>query len=87
MTDSEQILKYKSETGKKKSRWGQDFSHTSRPTLGSTQSPVQWVPGLTWGLRRPGRGADHPLPSSAEVENEYSYTSTTPLGRGCPVIG
>jgi hypothetical protein len=25
------------------SRWGQDFSHTSRPT----QPPVQWVPGLS----------------------------------------
>jgi hypothetical protein len=22
------------------------------------------------GVKRPGRGADHPLPSSAEVENE-----------------
>jgi hypothetical protein len=28
------------------SRWGRDFSHTSRPALGSTQPPVQWVPGL-----------------------------------------
>jgi hypothetical protein len=31
-------------------------------------------------LKRPGRGADHPPPSSAEVENEESYTSTLPLG-------
>jgi hypothetical protein len=30
------------------SRWGRDFSHTSRPALGSTQPPVQWV----WGLPR-----------------------------------
>jgi hypothetical protein len=32
------------------------------------------------GVKRPGRGADHPLPSSAQVANEYSYTSTPPLG-------
>jgi hypothetical protein len=31
------------------SRWGRDFSHTSRPSLGSTQPPVQWVPGLSRG--------------------------------------
>jgi hypothetical protein len=25
---------------------GRDFSHTTRPVLGLTQPPVQWVPGL-----------------------------------------
>jgi hypothetical protein len=39
------------------------------------------------GVKRPGRGADHPLPSSAEVENEWSYTSTPPLGPWWSVIG
>jgi hypothetical protein len=42
------------------SRWGRDFSHTSRPALGPTQPPVQWIPGLSRGVKRPGRGADHP---------------------------
>ena len=31
------------------SRWGRNFPHLSRPALGSTQPPVQWVPGLSRG--------------------------------------
>jgi hypothetical protein len=52
---------------KKNPGGGQDFPHLSRPTLEPTQPPVQWVPGLSRGSKRPGRDADPSSPSSAEV--------------------
>ena len=48
------------------SRWG-EISRPSRPALGHTQPPVQWVPGLSWGKVLLGRAADHSPPSSAAV--------------------
>ena len=39
------------------------------------------------GKVRPGRAADHSPPSSAAVMEEYSYTSTHPLGHTRPVTG
>jgi hypothetical protein len=45
------------------------FSTSSRPALGSTQPPIQWVSGpLSPGAKRQGREADHSPPSSAEVK-------------------
>jgi hypothetical protein len=31
------------------SRWGRDFLHPSRPALGHTLPPIQWVPGISLG--------------------------------------
>jgi hypothetical protein len=31
------------------SRWGRDFQHPSRPDMGPTQPPIQWVPGHSRG--------------------------------------
>ena len=31
------------------SRWGRDFLYPSRPPLGPTQPPIQWLSGLFGG--------------------------------------
>jgi hypothetical protein len=46
----------------------------------SRQPPIQWVPeGLSLGVKRPGREANHSPPSSAEVKNARSYNSIPPI--------
>jgi hypothetical protein len=52
----------------------------SRPALGPTQPPIQWLPGaLSLGVKRPGREADHSFPPSVETKNAWSYSSTPPV--------
>jgi hypothetical protein len=56
------------------------LASVSRPALGPTQPPVQWVPGfLSPGVKVwPGRDADHSPPPSAEVENEKELYLLSP---------
>jgi hypothetical protein len=54
------------------------FTTTFRPSLGPTQPPIQWIPGVLslvvkWLVECEG---DHSPPSSAQVKNMWSYTST-----------
>jgi hypothetical protein len=43
------------------------LSSVSRPALGPTQPPIQWVPGpLSLGVKWPGREADNSPSSFAE---------------------
>jgi len=44
----------------------------SRPAMGPTQPPIQWITGV----KRPRREANHSPHSSAEVKNAWGYTST-----------
>jgi hypothetical protein len=48
------------------------FNTACRPTVGPTQPPIQWVPGV----KLPGRESDHSPPTSAEVKKPCNYTST-----------
>jgi hypothetical protein len=60
---------------------GQDFLHLSRLTLGPAQPPIQWVPGHSGGVKRPGRCVNHLPPSSAEVKERielYLYSASVP---------
>jgi hypothetical protein len=63
------------------SRWLRNFPHPFKPALGPTQPPIQWVPGLSRGVKRPGRGSDHPSQPSAEVKERvelYIYSVSGP---------
>jgi len=56
------------------------YATSSRPTLELTQPLIQWVPGaLSLGVKRPVSEADRSPPSSSEVKNAWSYTSTPPI--------
>ena len=66
---------------------GDEIFRPSRPALGPAQPPAKWVSGLSRGKVRSERAADHSPPSSAAVMEEWSYTSTHPLGHTGPVTG
>jgi hypothetical protein len=59
-----------------------NFSFHNRVQNGSGARPASypWVLGaICLAVKRPGREADHSLPLSAEVNNAWSYTSTSPI--------
>jgi hypothetical protein len=52
---------------------------SSRPALGSTQPPIQWVSGaISVGVKRQVREADYSPPTSVEVKKMWIYISTPP---------
>jgi hypothetical protein len=56
------------------------FFSTSRPPLESTQFPLQGVLGaFSPGAKRPGREADHSLPSSADINKEVDLYIHFPI--------
>ena len=61
--------------------------HPPTPALGAIQPPVQWVPGLSRGEKRPERGVDHPHPYSVEVKEIEELYIYSPFVVSWPVIG
>ena len=47
---------------------------------GPNQPPIQWIPGLCWGVKRPGDSVDHPPHLAPRLKKGYSYNSAPPLG-------
>jgi hypothetical protein len=51
----------------------------NRPALGPSQIPVRWVSGsLSVGVKRSEREADHWLPYTADIKNEWSCNTGKP---------
>jgi hypothetical protein len=66
------------------SRWERDFPHSSRPALGATQAPLQWV---FPGGKSAAADVDQPPPSSAEVNKRVELYLYSPSGPSWPVLG
>jgi len=70
-----------------KSQWGTRFfapvqtgpgAHPASYTMGNWSFP---------GVKRPGRGVEHPLPSSAEVKERAELYLYSPFGPSWSVLG
>ena len=58
-----------------------------KSTLAPTQCRIQWVPASFPGFKWPGRGVNHPPPSSAEVNERVDMCLCSPSGSLWPVLG
>jgi len=68
-------------------RWGRDIPPVQTDPGAHPASCKMGTESFPGGKVRPERAADHSLLSSAAVVEEYSYTSTQPLGHTGPVTG
>jgi hypothetical protein len=64
---------------------GRDFQHQTGP--GAYPASCTMGTGSFPGVKRPGRGVDHPPPSSAEVKERVELYLYSPSGPSWPVLG
>ena len=65
---------------------GQDFPHPSRPVLGPTQRPIQWILCLSWSIA--AWTWRWPLTiSSTDVKESVELYLYSPSGPSWPVLG
>ena len=70
------------------SRWGGGrFSASVQTGPGAHPVSCTMSTGSFPGVKRPGRGVDHPLPSRAEVEGRVELYICSPSGPSWPVLG
>jgi hypothetical protein len=75
------------ENTKKNTLWGRVFPHPSRPSVGPTQTLYSGYRGSFLWIKRPGRGANYPPPSSADVKERVDLYLYFPSGSSWPVRG
>jgi len=66
---------------------GEIFPHFNRPYLGLTQPPIQSSRGAFPGVKRPGRGVDHPTLCNAEVKKRVGMYLYSRCVSSWPVLG
>ena len=76
---------YRMDSSRIESRWGRDFPHSSTSALGSTHSYTVGTGVSLPGVKRPGRGVNHPPPSSAEVKETTELYLYSTFGPSWPV--
>jgi hypothetical protein len=69
------------------SRWERNFPHPSRLALGPIQPSYTMGTRSFPGVKRPGRGVDHPPLSSAEVKERVELCLYSTSGPSWSVIG
>ena len=71
------------------SRWGARFSASAQTVPGGHPASYSYTmcTGSSPGVKRPGRGVDHPTPSSAKVEERVELYFYSPFGSSWPVLG
>jgi hypothetical protein len=69
------------------SRLGARFSAPVQTGPGAYPASCTMGTGLLPGVKRPGRGVDHPPPSSTEVKERVQLYLYSPSGPSWPVLG